>query len=182
MAICALGIRPLIDNLGEAVDHEKCKQSWYADDSSVGGQLTDMKTMWDQLCTMGPKYGYYPQASKTILIVKERFEAKAKAIFGKSGIKISTRGERHMGAMVGSERFKDEYVSNKVEKWVQDIEQLSNIAKDETQSALSSFTRAISHRWTYVQRTCTLHRSPFPSIRKCDQGKTDTSASGKKCI
>ena len=108
---------------------------------------------------MGPKYGYYPQASKTILIVKERFEAKAKAIFGKSGIKISTRGERHMGAVVGSERFKDEYVSNKVEKWVQDIEQLSNIAKDEPQSALSSFTRAISHRWTYVQRTvpCTGH-------------------------
>ena len=130
MAIYALGIRPLIDNLREAVDHAKCKQSWYADDSSAGGQLTEMKTWWDQLRTMGPKYGYYPQASKTILIVKERFEAKAKAIFGKSGIKISTRDEQHMGAVVGSERFKDEYVSNKVEKWVQDIEQLSNIAKD----------------------------------------------------
>ena len=157
MAIYALGVRPLINNLGDAVDHEKCKQSWYADDSSAGGQLTDMKTWWDQLCTMGPKYGCYPQASKTILIVKERFEAKAKAIFRKSGIKISTRGERHMGEVVGSERLKDEYVSNKVEKWVQDIEQLSNIAIDEPQSALSSFTRAISHRWT-----CLLYTSPSP--------------------
>ena len=166
MAIYALGIRPLIDNLGETVDHEKCKQSWYADDSSTGGQLTDMKTWWDQLCTMGPKYGYFPQASKTILIVKERFEVKAKAIFGKSGIKISTSGERHMGEVVGSERFKDECVSNKVEKWVQDIEQLSNIAIDEPQSALSSFTRAISHIWTYVQRTvpCTGHL--FQSLEK----------------
>ena len=153
MALYALGIRPLIDNLGEVVDHEKCKQSWYADDSSAGGQLTEMKTRWDQLCTVGPKYGYYPQASKTILIVKAGFEAKAKAIFGKSRIKISTRGERHMGAVIGSQRFKDEYVSKKVEKWVQDIEQLSNIAKDEPQAALSSFTRAISHRRTYVQRT-----------------------------
>ena len=44
MAIYALGIRPLIDNLAEAVDHEKCKQSWYADDSSAGEQLTQMKT------------------------------------------------------------------------------------------------------------------------------------------
>ena len=44
MAIYALGITPVIDNLGETVDHEKCKQSWYADDSSAGGQLTDMKT------------------------------------------------------------------------------------------------------------------------------------------
>ena len=58
MAIYVLGIRPLIDNLGEAVDPEKCKQSWYADDSSAGGQLTDMKTWWDHLCTKGPKYGY----------------------------------------------------------------------------------------------------------------------------
>ena len=62
------------------------------------------------------------------MIVKERLEAKTKAVFGKSLIKISTRCERHMGEVVGSERFKDEYVSNKVEKWVQDIEQLSNIA------------------------------------------------------
>ena len=135
MALYALGIRPLIDNLGEVVDHEKCKQSWYADDSSEGRQLTEMKTWCDQLYTVGPKYGYYPQESKTILIVKERFQAKAKVIFGKRGIKISTRGERHMGAVIASERFKDGYVSKKVEKWDQDIEQLSNIAKDEPQAA-----------------------------------------------
>ena len=66
---------------------------------------------------MGPKYGYYPQESKTILIVKERFQPKAKAISGKSGIKISTRVERHMGVVIASERFKDGYVSKKVEKW-----------------------------------------------------------------
>ena len=175
MAIYALGIRPLIDNLGETVDHEKCKQSWYADDSSAGGQLTDMKTWWDQLCAMGPKYGYFPQASKTILIVKESFEAKAKAIFGKSGIKISTRGERHMGEVVGSERFKDEYVSNKVEKWVQDVEQLSNIAKDEPQSALSSFTR-----WKYVQRTvpCTGHL--FQSLEKVIREKLIPAPEGRR--
>ena len=111
MALYALGIRPLIDNLGEVVDHEKRKQPWYADDSSAGGQLTEMKTWWDQLCIVGPKYGYNPQASKTILIVKERFEGKAKAIFGKSWMEISTRGERHMGAVVGSKRFKDCCVS-----------------------------------------------------------------------
>lgn len=93
------------------------------------------KTWWDQLCTVGPKYGYYPQESETILIVKERFQAKAKAMLGKSGIKISTRDERHMGAVIASERFKDEHVSNKVEKWDQDIEQLSNNAKDEPQAS-----------------------------------------------
>ena len=40
------------------------------------------------------------------------------------------------------------------------------IAKDEPQSPLSSFIRAISHRWTYVQRTvpCTGHL--FQSLEK----------------
>ncbi|CAH3032750.1 unnamed protein product [Porites lobata] len=28
MALYALGIRPFIDNFGEVVDQEKCKQSW----------------------------------------------------------------------------------------------------------------------------------------------------------
>ena len=58
-----------------------------------------------------------------------------------------------MGAVVGSESYKDEYVSKKVEKWIQDIEQLANVPKDEPQEALSSFTKAIFHRWTFVQRT-----------------------------
>ena len=142
-----------------------------------------MKTWRDQLCTMGPKYGYYPQASKTILIVKERFEEKAKAIFGKNGIKISTTRERHMGAVVGSERFKDEYVSNKVEKWVQDIEQLSNIAKDEPQSALSSFTRAITHRWTMpcsLQRTMTCTGHLFQPLENVIREKVIPALVGRR--
>ena len=115
-----------------------------------------MKTWWDQLCTMGPKYGYFPQA-------KERFEAKA------------TRGERHMGEVVGSESFKDECVSNKVEKWVQDIEQLSNIAKDEPQSALSSFTR-----WKYVQRTVRCTSQLFQSLEKVIREKLIQALVGRR--
>ena len=66
---------------------------------------------------------------------------------------ITTEGERHMGAVVGSLEFKELYVSKKVAKWIDDIKELSAIAQDEPQAALSSFTKAISHRWTYIQRT-----------------------------
>ena len=41
----------------------------------------------------------------------------------------------------------------KREKWIEDIDAISNIAKDEPQAAYASYTKAISHRWTYVQRT-----------------------------
>ena len=66
-----------------------------------------------------------------------------------------------MGAVIGSEDNKMEYVAKKVEKWVNDIEELSVIAMDEPQSALCSYTKAISHRWTYVQRT-------IPNISQVD--------------
>ena len=38
-------------------------------------------------------------------------------------------------------------------KRVQDVEELSLIAKDEPQLALAAFTKALCHRWTFVQRT-----------------------------
>ena len=58
-----------------------------------------------------------------------------------------------MGAVIGSSTFKEKYVSNKVKKWVEDVEELALIAKEEPQLVYSSFTKAICHRWTYVQRT-----------------------------
>ena len=53
-----------------------------------------------------------------------------------------------MGAALGSEEFKELYVSNKVQKWVQDVEELAKIASDEPQVVYSCFTKAISHRCT----------------------------------
>ena len=71
-----------------------------------------MKKWWDTLCTMGPKYGYFPLASKTILIVKENQEEKAKEVFGLTGITITTQGERHLGAVIGSDDYKVKFVED----------------------------------------------------------------------
>ena len=100
MGLYGLGIKPLIDNLANTIDTEKCIQAWYADDSSSGGELLEMRKWWDTLCVMGPKYGYFPLATKTILIVKEEHKEKAMKIFDKTGVSITTEGERHtMGAV-----------------------------------------------------------------------------------
>ena len=76
----------------------------------------------------------FPNAGKTILIVKGTENLpKARVLFGKTGVKISTEGERHLGAALGSDSFKDQYVSNKVDGWVSDIGELALIAKEEPQ-------------------------------------------------
>ena len=138
-----IATKPLIEKLSENTDIEKCKQVWYAEDSSAAGKLSEMRKWWDVLCQAGPDYGYYPLATKTILIVKPHHRQLAEEIFGGSGVKITTEGERHMGAVIGSERCKEEYVVNKIKKWIDDVSELSKIAKDEPQLVYSSFTEAI---------------------------------------
>ena len=180
MGLYGLGIKPLTDNLSDTIDIEKCKQVWYADDSSSAGELNEMKKWWDKLCEMGPKYGYFPLATKTILIVKKEFETKAQQIFGESGVKISTRGERHMGAVIGSAEYKEEYVSLKVNKWVEDVEELANIAKDEPQATYASYTKAICHRWTYIQRTIPDIGCMFTPLENTIREKLIPSLIGRK--
>ena len=153
MAMYGIAVKPLIDTLSTAVNSQDCKQVWYADDSSAAGKLMEMRKWWDVLCETGPKYGYVPLPKKTILIVKPEFKAQAEQIFKNTKVKITTEGERHMGAVIGSHEFRETYVSNKVAKWVEDVEELSRLAKDEPQAVYSCYTKAISHRWTYVQRT-----------------------------
>ena len=44
------------------------------------------------------------------------------------GIKITSSGKRHLGAVIGSDTFKDEYVNEKIGEWVKEIEALAEIA------------------------------------------------------
>ena len=77
----------------------------------------------------------------------------AKQLFKGTGITITSEGERHLGAVIGTEDFHESYVMDKVSRWVKDIEELSEIGKDDPQSAYAAYTKALCHRWTFVQRT-----------------------------
>ena len=43
MTLHALGIKLLIDHLANSINREDCAQGWFADDSSAGGQLTEIE-------------------------------------------------------------------------------------------------------------------------------------------
>ncbi len=73
---------PLIHNLQmNSGANCKLKQAWYADDAASGGDLQSILSWWNQLKEVGPKYGYYPKAAKTWLIVKPDFEEKLEICF-----------------------------------------------------------------------------------------------------
>ena len=102
----------------------------------------------------GPDYGYNPNAEKTILIVKRTEDLlRAKTVFSNTGVNITCEGERHLGAVIGSDDFRTKYIQRKVEGWVSDVVELSKIAKEEPQNAYTAFTKGLCHRWTFLQRT-----------------------------
>ena len=179
MAMYSISIYPLIQFLASNQDPSlpAAKQAWFADDGTGGGSIVQLKKMWDNVNKEGPKYGYYPKASKSILIVKGLENLpKAKAVFKGTGVQITVEGDRHLGAVLGSEDFKRDFVKRKISSWVKDIEELAAIAKEEPQIAYSAFTKGLSSRWSYIQRTIdgiadlfqpledTIYNSLIPSI------------------
>ena len=66
MPMYALGVTPLIADVASA----DVVQEWYADDSSAGGRLRPLRRWWDDLNAKGSDYGYFLNATKSILLVK----------------------------------------------------------------------------------------------------------------
>ena len=101
----------------------------------------------------GKKFGYYVNGSKSWLIVKKKEKLEeAKAIFG-STVNITTEGKRHLGAVIGSPDYKDEYCEGMVAEWEAELENLAEIAKSEPQAAYVALTKAYKSKFTYFMRT-----------------------------
>jgi hypothetical protein len=105
---------------------------------------------------------------------------QAKILFSDTGIQITTQGERHLGAVVGNDECKYQYVASKVEKWIEDIKDLSKIAAEEPQAALSAFTKGICHRWSFVQRTISNISHLFNPLEECLRSTFIPSIIGRK--
>ena len=151
MAFYAIGLLPLIWCLAEPVDH--AKQAAYADDLTGAGKLKKLKQWFDSIVVNGPKLGYNAEPTKSWLIVKEEKRGDAEAIFKDTGVNITTDGKKHLGASLGTSDYKNEFVSNLVETWVDQIEVLSEIASYEPHAAYIAFTSCIRHRYSFYMRT-----------------------------
>ena len=149
MAMYAISTTPLIHRLMT----EDTKQAWFADDASAAGDLHALRRWWDHLIRIGPEYGYYPNATKTWLIVKEESYVQAQAVFRGSGVSITKEGKRHLGAAIGNDAFKEEYVREKVATWVEELERLTRIAESQPHAAYAAFTHGLASKWTFLART-----------------------------
>ena len=149
MPMYAIALLPLIEGVNP---EQSVTQTWYADDATAAGKIRKLKDWWNALVSLGPKFGYHVNASKTHLITKECHRATADAVFGDTEVKITADGKSHLGASLGTTSFTELYVKNKVEKWCEELLHLSSIAETHPQAAYAGFTHGLVNKWSYLTR------------------------------
>ena len=88
MIAYAIGVLPLIRGIWGA--HPCVTQPWYADDTGAGGEFEHfLAHLWD-LQLRGPQRDYYPEPTKSILVVAPRNVARAEDLFRGMGIQVVT--------------------------------------------------------------------------------------------
>ena len=68
-------------------------------------------------------------------------------------VHITTEGQRHLGAVIGSQEFKDQYCREKILRWKGELEALSEIARSQPHAAYTVFTKGYKSKFTYFMRT-----------------------------
>ena len=127
------------------------KKIFYADDGSAGGKLDSLHEWWSDLKQTGPLYGYYPEPTKSWLVVKPGHEDRAREIF--PDIKITTDGRKFLGSFIGSAVATNTFVGDKIAEWEKDVKALAKIAETEPQLAYSAYIYGTCRRWQFVCRT-----------------------------
>ena len=146
----AINTRKLITRL---LDIRDVKQAWLADDASACGKINDLFQWYKVIMNEGVKDGYVVNEKKCWLILKNPdLLAAARDIFG-STINYTIDGQRHLGAVIGSPSFKEEYCTDKVRDWTNQLSQLSKFATTQPHAAYIAYTKGFKSKLTYFLRT-----------------------------
>ena len=72
---------------------------------------------------------------------------------GDTAINVTIESHKHLGVALGSRSFLEEFVGEKVDKWVNEVTKLADFAISQPQACYAAFTFGLRHRWTYFLRT-----------------------------
>jgi len=127
--------------------------AWYADDGQAAGEVQHLRRLWDAVCELGPGYGFHPKPGKSFLVAKPRSMGGARGAFEGTGVIVEGAGHRDLGAAIGTDVFVAKYMDGLVEKWLQQLLCLAEIARTQPQAAHAAFTHGLRSRWSFGQRT-----------------------------
>ena len=132
-------------------DETNTKKSFYEDDGAGAGTLETVHEWCTSLLAQGPKYGFFLNASKKILLVKSEHYERALQIIAGCGVNGTTEATTYLGRYVGPRETCDQLTRGKVGKLITHLEKLSELAKAEPHAAFSYFVSSFQHTYSHVE-------------------------------
>ena len=135
-----IGVLPVIRYLRRA--HPRVTQPWYVDDAGAGGEFGEIMAHFRDLQLRGPAWGYYPEPTKSILVVADRNVPRAKEYFRGMGIQVVT-GSRYLCGFVREREAEAILIQEKVEGWVESVRTLSGVSRKHPQSVYAGMQKSL---------------------------------------
>ena len=98
------------------------------------------------------KYGYHVKASKSHIIVNEKYQVKAKQILQGSKVAITTKWHQHLGWVIGCKTFKESYIKELVSKRCEELTNYRKLQR-QPQAAYAAFTSGYKHNFSYFMQS-----------------------------
>jgi len=86
-------------------------------------------------------------------IAKPAKEENIREVFKETSINVTVQGQKHLGAVLDSREYLEEYVSEKVSNWVKELAMLPEFALSQPQASYAAYTFGLKQRWTYFLKT-----------------------------
>jgi hypothetical protein len=126
-------------------------QPWYAYDTGAGATFKRTREIFLRLLQLGPDYGYYPEPTKSILVLSTANFARSKAEFADLGFKV-TAGSRYLGGFIGEEASRGAWLEEEIQAWEECIQQSSSAAGIYPHSVYTGMQISLQAEYIFVQR------------------------------
>ena len=99
----------------------------------------------------GPARGYYPEPTKSILVVAPGNVARVEEHFRGLGIRVVT-GHWYLGGYIRDIEAEGSWLEAKIEGWTESVAILAGVARKQPQSAYAGLQKSLQQELAFVQR------------------------------
>ena len=110
-----------------------------------------MQAHFQDLQARGPARDYYPEPTKSILVVAPRNVAQAEEYLRGLSIRV-VMGHRYLGGFLSNMSAEREWLGKKVQGWKESVAILAGVALKHPQSAYAGLQKSLQQEWAFVQR------------------------------
>ena len=145
----AMGVLLLIRELQDS--HPRVTQPYISDDAKVGSKFVRIVTHFHDLQAMDPPQRFFPEATKSILVISLRNVARVEDFFRGMGIKVFT-GTCYLGVFIGDREDENIWMEEKVQGLEESVKTLSGVARNHPQFAYAGLHKSLQQEWAFVQQ------------------------------